>query len=506
MSFPPEDNQPPRLARRMYKKFALAGAALSLLTAAPVATAVLLEIDKDVGIFESVQIGVSAPTKDALDDVDPGKPQTIVLIGSDRRFGDKKAGIPPRSDTLMLARLNPDKNATALMSIPRDLRVDIPGYGSRKVNEAFSLGGEELVIRTLRDFLGTPIHHVVVVNFGGFQRAVNRLGCIYVDIDRRYFNDNKPPNGGGPNYATIDVKSGYQRMCGGDSLDYVRYRHFDSDLVRAARQQDYLRNAKEQIGLSGVFADREELLRIFGRYTQTDISGTTGVLRLLKLAYESSKNPVQEVQFAAEEEGDGSTDLTIGQETLRKTVNRFLNAQASPNPRGAAKQTSGDKQRTKRQAKRRKPGIAPGTFSAPKPAEDIAIRLGVDLPFPTYYPKLAATGSTYQPDDSRAYDIYDKGKNRRRYRAYRIVVKAPGVGQYYGIQGMSWKTPPILDNPSETRTINGRKYKLFFDGSRLRIVAWQTDNAVYWVSNTLNRQLKNRAMLGIAESLSRVGS
>jgi LCP family protein required for cell wall assembly len=498
------DNHPPRLASAMYKKFALAALLLVVLTAAPVATGVLLEVDKEVKIFESVARGVSRQTQGALDDVQAGKAQTIVLIGSDRRFGDKKAGVPPRSDTLLLARLNPEKKATAMMSIPRDLRVDIPGHGRSKINEAFSKGGEALVIRTLRQLLGVPIHHVVVVNFGGFQRAVNKLGCIYVDIDRRYFNDNHPPAGSGENYAAIDVKSGYQRMCGGDSLAYVRYRHFDSDLVRAARQQDYLRNAKEQIGLSGLFSNREELLRIFGLYTQTDISGTPGVLRVLKLAYQSTKNPVQEVQFPAQDIRDGTTDLSVDANALRRAVARFMNAQASPNPRGETKATKSDKARERKQRKRRAPGVAVGTFAAAKPAEDLAIQLGTKIPFPVYYPKLAALGGTYQVDDSRTYDIYDKG--RKRYRAYRIVVKAPGVGQYYGVEGMSWKSPPILDNPSETRQINGRKYKLFFDGSRLRVVSWSTDNAVYWVSNTLNRQLKNSQMLGIAESLTRLGS
>ena len=77
----------------------------------------------------------------------------------------------------------------------------------------------------------------VNVNFWGFRGAVDRLGCVYVDVDHRYFNDNSPPNGGGGPYAAIDVSAGYQRLCGQDALDYVRYRHLDNDLIRAARQQ-----------------------------------------------------------------------------------------------------------------------------------------------------------------------------------------------------------------------------------------------------------------------------
>jgi hypothetical protein len=70
---------------------------------------------------------------------------------------------------------------------------------------------------------------------------------------------------------------------------------------------------------------------------------------------------------------------------------------------------------------------------------------------------------------------------------------------------MNWMNPPILANPSATMKVGSRKLLLFKDGSRLRLVAWKTDKAVYWVSNTLLRSLTNRQMTGIARSLARVG-
>jgi hypothetical protein len=78
-------------------------------------------------------------------------------------------------------------------------------------------------------------------------------------------------------------------------------------------------------------------------------------------------------------------------------------------------------------------------------------------------------------------------------------------GQFYGVQGTTWKAPPILDNPSETRRMNKRTYELFYDGDRLRLVAWRTERAVYWVSNTLSKSLTNGQMLDIARSLQRPG-
>ncbi len=301
----------------------------------------------------------------------------------------------------------------------------------------------------------------------------------------------------------IDVKAGYQKLCGQDALDYVRFRHTDNDLVRAARQQDFLRQAKDQIGLGKLFSDRKELLRIFGRYTQTDIRGTTAVLRLIKLMVESAKNPIQEVQFQAQDGAGGY--LEISDNKLRSAVGQFLDAKSRGRSRAQPKKTATDKERERSQRRKSKNQKVPaGLLDARRVAEDIGVQLGVKVPFPVYYPRYAALGSTYRQDQSRAYDIYDREHNK--YRAYRTVVSAPGVGQYYGIQGTNWRDPPLLDAPSEKRSYDGRKYDLFFDGTHLRIVSWRTPRAVYWVSNTLMLSLTNKQMLGIARSLRRVGS
>ena len=73
------------------------------------------------------------------------------------------------------------------------------------------------------------------------------------------------------------------------------------------------------------------------------------------------------------------------------------------------------------------------------------------------------------------------------------------------MQGTSWKDPPILSHPSEKRRLGGRTYELFFDGGRLRLVAWRTDRGAYWVSNTLSKELTNRQMLALARSVKPVG-
>ena len=477
----------------MHRRFALGALLITVLTAAATATATLLEISDDVGIIKQ---GARIPgITGVLDDVDAGAPQTILILGSDRRYVDIKEKNPARSDTILLIRLDPSREATAVLSIPRDLMVDIPGVGRMKINEAYAHGGPRKTVQTVRELLDFPINHVVNVNFGGFRHAVDRLKCVYVDVDRKYFNDNNPPFGGGPDYATINVAAGYQRLCGQDALDYVRYRHFDSDLVRAARQQDFLRQAKDQVGVSRIFGDRKALLKIFGKYTQTDIRGTPAILRLLKLVAQSADHPVQEIHFPGEA---GPTYVTTTPERLKRAIHDFLNAKGSTGPRGKAAPAKNTPHR-----KRTHANVPRGLVLNKTLGEDQAIALATKVHFPVYYPKLLAARGNYRVPDRRAYNIYDRGHHK--YRAYRIVAFAGDIGQYYGIEGTTWSSPPLLDNPSETRTLNGRKFELFFDGGRLRLVAYRTKKAVYWVSNTLLQTLNNQQMLALAQSLTRVG-
>lgn len=505
MSADPFDDRPPRLAFGMYKRFLLAALVVVLASAATVATAALLEFKDDKDIFLNAGGGsLDNATKGALDDVDAGGPQTILLLGSDQRYVDIKQKNPVRSDTIILLRLNPERGATAVMSLPRDLKVRIPGHGTDKINAAYAIGGPSLSVQTIRNLLHIPINHVVNVNFGGFRRAVDRLGCVYTDVDRRYFNDNSPPFGGGPDYATIDVKAGYQKLCGQDALDFVRYRHFDTDLVRAARQQQFLSDAKSQIGVGKIFSDRKALLKIFGRYTQTDINDGDAILRLLKLAVESAQKPVQEIPFPGDITGDY---VTATPEHLQEVAHDFLNvtreatkSSGDSGSSGKSKSKSGKKKKKSKSSS--STALPAGMQKAGTGAEDEAVELAAKLPFAVYYPKATMSGASLQTDDSRAYDIYDRGGHK--YRAYRMVVKTEGLGQYYGVTGMNWPGPPILDDPSERRKMGGRTYELFYDGSHLRLVSFRAGKAVYWISNTLSRSLSNQQMLALARSVGKI--
>jgi LCP family protein required for cell wall assembly len=178
----------------------------------------------------------------------PGHAAIALVIGYDHR-ANETAGTPSRSDTVMLIRTDPATHTISLMSFPRDLQVPVhcpgkPVY-SGKINSAYTDCGSKGTVQTVSDLIGLPINYLITVNFRGFKKIVNSLGGVWIDVDRRYFNNNAglSPSFG---YAKINLRPGYQRLTGGSALDYVRYRHTDSDLFRVARQQQFVKAMKYQ--------------------------------------------------------------------------------------------------------------------------------------------------------------------------------------------------------------------------------------------------------------------
>ena len=316
--------QTPHVGASLLKRGAVCGLLIVLLAAGSVSAAGFLQADTLINTIEKEgRAPINIPE---IDRAQAGEAQTMMILGSDQRYGDKKLGLKPRSDTIILVRLDPDKEATAVMSIPRDLKVDIPGYGNDHVNAAYELGGPRLTVKTVKKLFsdaGKPIkiNHIVNVDFGGFRKVVNYIGGVYVDIDRDYFNDNS----GGESFATIDVNPGYQKLKGQDALDYVRYRHGDNDLVRAARQQDFLRQLRNAAGTRKLldYRRRRQLARLFARYTDTDkgLRRKTDIFSLLKLVLFTGRKPVREVRFRINLDND-PVYLTASKDKLDETASR----------------------------------------------------------------------------------------------------------------------------------------------------------------------------------------
>jgi polyisoprenyl-teichoic acid--peptidoglycan teichoic acid transferase len=439
--------------------------------------------------------------------VDGGAPQTFLILGSDRRAanaGDSRG----LSDTTILLRIDPDQNVIAVLNIPRDLKVWIPGYGTDKFNAAYALGGPKLTLRTVQRLtagMGLQINHLVNVDFLGFIRAINAIDCVYVDVDRRYYHSNVglPAS---QQYDEIDVYPGYQKLCGEDALDYVRYRHTDTDLVRAARQQDFLRLARQRVPPSKLLTDQDHLIDIFTAYTSSDIQSLGAMVQVLKLMIDARHAPIKEVNFPARL---GPSYVYSSRTAIKGAVDKFLGFEPSGGPRGVLERADGEAQRTGRGRPKSKPQVpqSDGLVDASQGSRDVASAALDRARFRVFYPTRLPAGTVHvsniDVDNPRVYRIRDV--DGKPHQAYKFVMQfaAGGLPEYFGLQGVQgWEDPPVLTDPSETREIRGREFDIYLSGDRVRTIAWHQGKNSYWISNSLLQTLTNDQMLGVARTVS----
>ncbi|MGH2367839.1 MAG: LCP family protein [Chloroflexota bacterium] len=197
----------------------------------------------------------------------------FLLLGTDQRAG---ATDVPRTDTIIVATLDPVTHSAGLLSLPRDLWVPIPEYGNNRVNAAFELGeqlkpggGPELTRQTVEQLLGVPIHHYVLVGFDGFEQLVDLVGGVIVDVERPIKDDEFPDQ----NYSMrrIFFQPGLQRLTGETALWYVRTRHTDSDFGRARRQQQFLLALRKQVLQLDLLPKAPAILAALSDTFQTDL-------------------------------------------------------------------------------------------------------------------------------------------------------------------------------------------------------------------------------------------
>ena len=530
----------PDSRRGALARFAIAGMIVIAFTATTTAVAGLLQFKQlaaDIGGTPAISgAQVSIPP--------PGNPQTILVIGSDHRAADPLTTF--NTDTMLLVRLDASSSTINVLSVPRDLKVQISQRGASytgRLNSAYSVGGPGLLVRVLRQqvFPGLKVNHIVDVNFAGFQQLVDAIGCVYTDVDHRYYNLSAPgPN----NYSSIDIQPGYQKLCGTDpirgALPFVRFRHTDSDLVRNARQQDFIRWAKDQYGVSNLIANRDKLLKIFGAHTHTDpdLRSVDGLINLFDLVVSSAGHTLRQVKFPAILPPPSFAPTVAGRFTPQspsyvtadpgaeqQAFDSFMTPSAAPAARAAP---AGTGPAGSGPAGSGPASAAPATRPAlPRGVPDLtadagdgrsqATSLG-QIGMAVYFPRRIAGASSYcsgligncpvevpsRDSYPRAYTIHDQNGNP--HSAYRLTLRLdPALGQYYGVQGTTWRSPPILATPNQTRTVGGKKLALYLNGHHLTLVAWRTPQGVYWISNTLTDDLNNKQMLGIAASLTRAG-
>jgi LCP family protein required for cell wall assembly len=199
----------------------------------------------------------------------------IVLVGYDKRPPGSGEITEGRSDTIILVHVDPGRNFMSMLSVPRDMLADVPGYGLYKLNAAFAFGGGALLIRTIQSELGLDLDHYVALDLAAFEAMTNAIGGVYLDVDRRYLNETLP-------WEHLNLQAGYQWLNGADALDYVRFRHDDNiDFGRMARQQQFLTAMREQaLGWNLTFKI-PSLIKALFQNLETDLSAND----LIKLAY-----------------------------------------------------------------------------------------------------------------------------------------------------------------------------------------------------------------------------
>jgi LCP family protein required for cell wall assembly len=511
------DSEPAPKPKRYWWRFTLASLIIVIVSAGATAAGVLIYVDsiaKALGHNDHLHNKLQS----ALAHNVPGEPENILILGSDKRAGAEFEEDPGRSDTTIILRIDPGQGRIAAMSIPRDLKVEIPEFGTEKFNAAYSYGGPKLTLQVVKELTGLKINHVVNVDFLGFVRAVDAIGCVYTDVDHRYYHSNE----GVPaseQYSEINIQPGYQLLCGKKALEYVRFRHTDTDIVRSARQQSFISNARGQVSLEDLLFDQTHLIDIFTEYTTSDIHNASELLEVLKLLIGARNASIEQIHFPAEL---GPSYVYASEEAIHGAVKEFL-GEATASKEGfpertkskATKKGSKSKQGRKKKGKKKpivesKPpgsdGLLPADEAGKSEAKIVARKVGGA--FPVFYATRLPSGASYVESnpyehlqDPRVYHI--KSPDGNRHPAYRMVADYQPEYEvnYFGIQGIQgWQDPPILEGPTETRTIHGREYEIFVEGEIVKLVSWHRGDNTYWVSNSLQHSLTNDQMMGIARS------
>ena len=244
---------------------------------------------------------------------------------------------------------------------------------------------------------------------------------------------------------------------------------------------------------------------------------------MLKLLAASRNSTINEVNFPAEL---GPSFVYTTQSALDAAVEEFLGGETVQEAKAAQrrqreeaeankKQNRPKKQKAKKQ-KKHKPkvevdssgsdGLVPAA-EAGKAEAQLAVRRSRGF-FPIYYPTRLPEGTRYVESnpyekivDPYVYNLKDEDGNRHLAYRMMLVAEMSDGTHYFGVQGIrGWSDPPILDDPSLTKTIKGRDYDIFVDGEDVKIVAWRRGDNVYWISNDLLRTLTNEQMIGMARS------
>jgi LCP family protein required for cell wall assembly len=524
----------------------------------------------------------------------------------------------------MLIRADPKTQTISLLSIPRDLQVPVwcprraQSLGTTRIDYAFAYCGPAGSLETVRKLTGLQINYLITVDFHGFKEIVNDLGGVWLDIDRSYYNKNVGT--AATDYANIDLQPGYQKLSGGSALEFVRFRHTDSDLYRLAREQEFLRAIRDQVARSFDPLELPKIVSDIAHNVEVGSKNGFSDTTVLSWALFAATLPPGHIfqNYISDVAGvnvGGAQELTASSYTISNAIARFLNpnlgaskaagdaalrvrvairSTAAPPPSrttvtvlngngvaGAAAVASSllaargyrtvlpadgaaanapsytylhsrvyyDPRRPGAQAAAtRLAGLLAPAIVEPLPAVRSLLSLDpgamvVAIVGQTFHGRLAAPRSAapaqpqYVPPQTRydpavalallrplaakvpftldspavlerssQPDTYPGDADARLYwidshhRAVRLVF-VTGAGEFWGIEETDLPSPPILEAPSFSRYVGGRRLQFYYAGKNLHMIVLRDGAASYWVVNTLLNSLSSETMIAIARGL-----
>lgn len=238
----------------------------------------------------------------------------LLVIGRDADYSDRDQLLKSngRSDMLMMARIDTAHRQIDLLSIPRDTEARIPGHGTTKINAAHKWGGPALTARTVEGNFGIPTDQFVTLDFAGFEKAIDLLGGVDLNVDKRMDYDD---NWG---HLHIHLRPGMQHLDGQQAMGFVRFRHSDSDLMRVQRQQALLAALKGKLRTPQTLARLPQLLDLLDAHLSSDLS-TDQKLALARFIHETGPGHIQMATLPSRAKGTSvATDWPLAAPLIQK--------------------------------------------------------------------------------------------------------------------------------------------------------------------------------------------
>ena len=313
----------------------LASAAYTLFLAGALVLAFLFYGSvRDIIAYSPLSSGLQLPIAgdpvlrpDSVPDWSQRERVNILLLGVDQRPDEEG---PWRSDTMIVITVDPRSMTAGALSIPRDLYVEIPGYGEQRVNMAHFLGdaydypggGPALVMKTIEYNLGMPVHYYIRINFQGFREVINYLGGVTIDVEEEIWDYRYPDGQYG--YTTVHIPAGTQQMDGRTALQYARTRHSGTDFDRLRRQQQVIMAIRQKALRLDLIPKIPALANTMGQMVSTNLQ----LGEVMTLAQIASQIDAEDIRFGVIDETmtvpivleDGAEVLFPKRDKIRQVV------------------------------------------------------------------------------------------------------------------------------------------------------------------------------------------